>query len=192
MKLTIQIHSAKATVLAEFSKGNLKKITLQKGKLTPEQWLKIGAILPPTESQIEAFKQRLNGLVTFLTPESSPNPSEGGELYRKYVTLWFTFYERFTGLKPRFNAIEGKHLKEIIKYLQEICQSDQEALHTWEALLSNWQKVDKFHQKNTDLKYINSNLNRILQDAKRQANGNANAKYSDSFKRKIFETLQSQ
>lgn len=185
MKLTIQIHSVKATVLAEFSKGNLKKITLQKGKLTAEQWLKIGMILPPTESQMEAFKQRLNGITYEILEEKK-------SLHQQFSNIWFDFYERFTGLKPRFNAMEGKHLKEIIKYLQEICQSDEKALSTWEALLSNWQKVDKFHQKNTDLKYINNNLNRILQDAKRQANGTANAKYSDSFKRKIFETLQPQ
>ncbi|WP_372472701.1 hypothetical protein AB4865_07720 [Capnocytophaga sp. ARDL2] len=191
MKLTIQILSAKATMLAEFSRGKLKKITLQKGKFTAEQWLKIGAILPPTENDIEAFKQRLNGVI-YEVLESSPQPSpKAREHYQRYVTLWFDFYERFTGLKPRFNAVEGKHLKEIIKYLQEICQSDEEALNMWQVLLENWQKLDAFHQKNTDLKYINSNLNKIIQNAKQLTTNGTKSKYSNDFKRQIFEALRS-
>lgn len=186
MKLTIQIHSAKSVILAEFSKGNLKKITLQKGKLTAEMWQKIGMILPPTESDVTMFKERLNHVATFEVLE------EKKSLYGLFLDAWFDFYERFTGLKPRFNATDGKHLKDIIKYFQEACQDSTEAVSTWQLLLDNWQKLDAFHQKNTDLKYINSNINKIIQNAKQLTSNGTKSKYSDSFKRKIFEALQSQ
>ncbi|MDO5106236.1 hypothetical protein [Capnocytophaga sp.] len=184
MKLTIQIHSAKATILAEFSKGNLKKVTLQKGKLTAEQWLKIGAILPPTESEITTFKSHLNGVATYEILQ------EKKSLYSQFLNAWFEFYERFVGVKPRFNATDGKVLKAIIKYFQEISQDDNEALLTWQALLTNWQRLDVFHQKNTDLKYINGSLNKIIQNAKQLTTTGTKSKYSDDFKRKIFEVIQ--
>lgn len=184
MKLTIQIHSAKATILAEFSKGNLKKITLQKGKLSPEQWQKIGSILPPTEDEIESFKNRLNNVIVYIPNEKQKS------LYTHFLDAWLLFYENFSGVKPRFNATDGKALKEIIKYFQEVSQDDNEALLTWQVLLENWQKLDAFHQKNTDLKYINGNLNKIIQNAKQITSNGTKSKYSNDFKRKIFEALQ--
>lgn len=184
MKINIKINSVNAVILAEYAREKLKKITLQKGKLTAEQWQKIGSILPPNQSDVTTFKERLNHIATYEVLE------EKKSLYSLFLDAWFDFYERFTGIKPRFNATDGKHLKDIIKYFQEVCQDDNQAVSTWQALLGNWNKLDAFHQKNTDLKYINGNLNKILQNAKRQTNGTA-TKYSDSFKRKIFENLQS-
>lgn len=184
MKLTLQIHSAKAVILAEFSRGKLKKITLQKGKLTAEQWQKIGSILPPTESEVEEFKSRLKGVVTYEILEKTPS------LYTQFLNVWFEFYERLTNIKPRFNTTDGKALKEIIKYFQEVSQDNNEALITWQVLLDKWQTLDAFHQKNTDLKYINSNLNKIIQNAKQITHYGTKSKYSNEFKRKIFEGLQ--
>lgn len=186
MKITIEILSTQAVILAEYARGKLKKITLQKGKFTAEQWQKIGMILPPTESEILSFKNRLNGVATYEVLE------EKKSLYAQFLNGWFDFYESFTGMKPKFSATDGKVLKEIIKYFQEVCHSEEQALQSWEFLLKNWHKLDAFHQKNTDLKYINSNLNKILQNAKQLTTNGSKSKYSDSFKRKIFEAIQPQ
>lgn len=189
MKLLIKITSSNIELEATYTRGKLRQITLKKGKLTAEQWQKIGNILPPTESEIETFKQRLNTVV-FSPLLGRGVGGEANKLYQNFTKIWFSFYERYTGFAPRFNAVEGKHLKQIIAYFQQVSHSDTEATELWEVLLNNWHKLDAFHQKNTDLKYINSNLNKILQNAKQQTYGTAN-RYSEHFKRQIFENLQS-
>jgi hypothetical protein len=109
-------------------------------------------------------------------------------LYTQFLDEWFGFYNCLYGFPPKFTGADGKALKQIISYLQQVSANDTEALSTWQYLLGNWQKMDEFHQRNTDLKYINSQLNKILQNAKR---GNSSAKqtYSTDFKRKILEGI---
>ena len=116
--------------------------------------------------------------------EDVPEPLS---LYGKFLDEWFAFYKHLYGFPPKFTGADGKALKEIISYLQQV-SNDVEALSTWQYLLGNWQKMDAFHQKNTDLKYINSQLNKILQNAKR-GNSKAKSSVSNDFKQRIFKGL---
>ena len=101
---------------------------------------------------------------------------------------WFAFYNRLFGFAPKFTGADGKALKQIITYLTNNSADETEALSTWQYLLQNWQKLDEFHQRNTDLKYINSQLNKILQNAKR-GNSSKTQRISDNFKREVLRGL---
>lgn len=176
-----------AEILAEYKRGTLQKITLKTGKLTPEQWAHIGQILPPFFSEWEGFAQRWAGRVSYQ--EITPKPkAQKDTLYPQFLQAWQDFYLQYTGLPYRINATDGKCLKEIIRFFSLANQNDkQQALHTWQALLGVWHRLDAFHQKNTDLKYINANINKILQNAK---TGNAKkGAYSNEFKAEILQAL---
>ncbi|MFS1522121.1 hypothetical protein ACIPCA_12615 [Flavobacterium covae] len=171
-------------VLSYSKSGKLEYVKLKKGKMQPKLWDKIGKILPPTFEDLTSFKETLKGTVSYTEVVKEKN------LFTEFNTIWFAFYENYTGFPPKFTGIDGKSLKQIITYLQSVCTTEEESLQVWQNLLNNWHKLDKFHQKNTDLKYINSQLNKLLQDAK-QSNSGSKIKYSDNFQRKIIESLQS-
>ena len=88
--------------------------------------------------------------------------------YQTYVSIWYDFYQnKFSGVKPKFTKADGQNLKQIIKYLNEISNDEDQALTVWQTILSNWKSLDSFHQRNTDIKYINSQLNKIINNVKR-------------------------
>lgn len=180
MTYTVTIHRTHTLLKLTYQKGELCKIEIKRGGLNTQQYQQLGAILPPQEEDIQRYQEQWNGSVSYR--EDVPEPLS---LYGKFLDEWFSFYKRLYGFPPKFTGADGKALKQIISYLQQV-SNDVEALSTWQYLLGNWQKMDAFHQKNTDLKYINSQLNKILQNAKR---GNSSAAYSDNFKREILDGL---
>lgn len=184
MNYTVQLLNTGNVLKLTYKAKKLTKIEIKKGTFHDVQIRQIGGIIPPTEDKIAEFQKHFDGTIFYQKEEKTPS------LYTQFLNAWFDFYERFVSVKPRFNATDGKALKEIIKYFQEVSQDDKEALLTWQVLLENWQKLDAFHQKNTDLKYINGNLNKIIQNAKQITSNGTKSKYSNDFKRKIFEALQ--
>ena len=186
MKILIKITTTvgvSPTLEVDYKHGQLSKITLKKGILPPDYWKAIGHILPPTESDIEAFKQQFVGKVSYQKSEGSNQKSDS--LYKQFLDEWFVFYQRFAGMPPRFNVTDGKHLKDLIAYFKSLTNTEEEAFASWKVLLENWHKLDDFHRRNTDLKYINSNINKIIQNAKK--GNNRSPQYSDAFKREILE-----
>ena len=182
MTYTVTIHRTHSLLKLTYKKGELCKIEIKSGGLNSQQYQQLGAILPPQEKDIERYQEQWNGSVSYR--EDVPEPLS---LYGKFLDEWFAFYKHLYGFPPKFTGADGKALKEIISYLQQV-SNDVEALSTWQYLLGNWQKMDAFHQKNTDLKYINSQLNKILQNAKR-GNSSTTTAYSDNFKREILQGL---
>jgi hypothetical protein len=180
---TVIIHRTHSLLKLTYKKGELCKIEIKSIGLNSQQYQQLGTILPPQEEDIERYQEKWNGSVSYTKDEQ-----QTASLYTQFLEEWFGFYNRLYGFPPKFTGADGKALKQIISYLQQV-SNDVEALSTWQYLLGNWQKMDAFHQKNTDLKYINSQLNKILQNAKR---GNNNAKqqaYGSDFKRKILEGI---
>lgn len=154
--------------------GNLFRVEKIRGQLYEEQWQKIGLLLPPTEKDIGDFSVRLRGKIKYeyLLQEKS--------LYKQFVGAWFSFYNEREGHNPIYRPVEGKNMNGIISGLTCICGGDEmEALATWQAILATWDKMDAFYRNNTDLKFINSQLNKILAHAKRlsKENGAAQGAY---------------
>ena len=179
---TATIHRTHSLLKLTYKKGELCKIEIKSGGLNSQQYQQLGAILPPQEEDIERYQKQCNGSVSYTKDEQ-----QTASLYTQFLDEWFAFYKRLYGFPPKFTGADGKALKQIISYLQRV-SNDVEALSTWQYLLGNWQKMDAFHQKNTDLKYINSQLNKILQNAKR-GNSSTTTAYSDNFKREILDGL---
>lgn len=155
------------------------KLEKKKGKLTDEQVKNIGAIIPATVDQIPTYAKHYNGRVTYELLQKEKT------VFTQFNDAWFLFHEQYTGMAPKFNVVEGNALKQIIVYLTKVSGTEQEAIQVWQLVLNSWKQLDEFHQKNTDLKYINSNLNRILNNVKRintQANGGVNNDYLEKIK----------
>ena len=183
MTYIVTIRSCAVVVKLTYKGGKFSKLEVKKGTLDGEYLKQIGLLIPPLESLIEEWQGNWGDRVTYRKEGANP-PS----LYTLFLDEWFAFYYRQFGLSPKFTGADGKALKEIITYLTSNSADEEEALATWQYLLSNWQKMDDFHQRNTDLKYINSQLNKILQNAKR-GNSSATTAYSDNFKREILQGL---
>lgn len=183
MKITAEIIITKAVIRLHYVAKRFKKLEIVKGKLSDRELEQVGRLIPPTLEDMEQYKKRFEHSVLYQPEEKKAS------IYKQFTDTWFRFYEDYAGFKPRFNATEGKALKGIIKYLTDICKDEDEACQTWEVVLNEWNKLDEFHQKNTDLKYINGNINRILDNVKRL--NTTSAKYSSDFKRKVAERFQS-
>ena len=108
--------------------------------------------------------------------------------FQQYVDAWYAFYTEFVGVKPKFSKADGQNLKQIIKYLNEISKDEDQALEAWNAILSNWKHIDSFHQRNTDIKYINSQLNKIINNVK--GINNKQSGVSDSYKQRVMDELR--
>jgi hypothetical protein len=156
----IHIKSCNTNLKVTYRNGSFLKVEKLTGKLTNEQVKSIGVLIPPTENNIEFYKRDLQHIITITPIEKAKT------LYTEFLDEWFAFYDDFMKIKPRFNAIDGKHLKAIIKYLTEISQDEKEALELWKIILSNWEKLDDFYKKSADLKFISSQINKILINVK--------------------------
>ena len=180
---TATLHRTHSLLKLTYKKGELCKIELKKGGLNSQQYLQLGTILPPQEEDIRRYQEQWNGSVSYTKDEK-----QSVNLYDLFLDEWFAFYNQLFGFAPKFTGADGKALKQIITYLTNNSADEQEALATWQYLLQHWQQLDEFHQRNTDLKYINSQLNKILQNAKR-GNSKAKSSVSNDFKRRVFEGL---
>lgn len=183
MTYIVTIRSCAVVVKLTYKGGKFSKLEIKKGSLDGEYLKQIGLLIPPLEGLIEEWQGSWGDRVTYRKEEANP-PS----LYALFLDEWFAFYHRQFGLSPKFTGADGKALKQIITYLTSNSADEEEALATWLYLLQHWGKLDEFHQRNTDLKYINSQLNKILQNAKR-GNSSKTQRISDNFKREVLRGL---
>ena len=183
MTYIVTIRSCAVVLKLTYKGGKFQKMEVKKGTLEGEHLKQIGLLVPPLENLIEEWQGTWGDRVTYREEEANP-PS----LYALFLDEWFAFYHRQFGLSPKFTGADGKALKQIITYLTSNSADEEEALATWLYLLQHWGKLDEFHQRNTDLKYINSQLNKILQNANR-GNSSKTQRISDNFKREVLRGL---
>ena len=168
---TYNIHSPTTgrTLKVTYKKGQFWKLEKVKGaKLKTTDLIKIGAIIPPTEAEIEDFVK------AYKTLDYTKEVKEQS-IYQQYVSAWHLFYNEFADMPPKFGPIEGTNLKQIIKHLTNVGGSEPEGLLLFKQVLASWRKLEAFHQSNTDLKYINSRLNIILNEVKKANNTSTTA-----------------
>lgn len=151
-----QIEGKNTRLWVWYRSGSLQKIELKKGKFTPEILKALHRFVPAHENNIEQVKANDDVEITQLSAGKSPS------WYQQYVSAWFNFYTTQVGVKPKFDGAEGKALKSIIQYLDNESTGQQQAYNTFTAMLSNWHKLDDFYRLNMDLKFINSQLNKII------------------------------
>lgn len=164
---SIEIIETKTYLKATYRDKKFRKLEHLRGVLNKNMMLQIGRIVPRHESDFPEFNKRHEGKVNFsiITQEKT--------IYTQFSDEWFSFYEGYRELPPKFMAADGKALKAIISYLTKVSTSEQEALELWKVILDKWDTLNDFHKANTDLKYINSKLNIIINAIKQQNNTNA-------------------
>ena len=81
-------------------------------------------------------------------------------IYKDCISLYFDFYEKKEGIKPKMTGIEGKALKQMIVYLKTL--GDGDAVANFNAILLNWNLLGSWYSDKYDIKFINSQLNQII------------------------------
>lgn len=157
----IVIKATGSKLKVSYRAGHFFKIEKLTGKLDSNQVFKIGSIIPPLEYQIEAYGVQFKDKLSYhLIKPRKPT------LYGLFVDEWLSFYDTNYQIQPRFNAVDGKGLKSIIAYLETIATGEEETLLLWKNILSNWMHLPKFFKDNPDIKFINSQINKIISHVK--------------------------
>ena len=114
-------------------------------------------------------------------PKTVPDP-----IFKKCTEIYFNWFEKLSGVKPKFDAIDGASLKKIISYFKSIHrdandQTDEfeEVTKMFSIIFLKWETIDPFYQKQTKLNQINSNLQNIINDIKNKHTSRRNANSKD-------------
>lgn len=159
---------------ATYRDGKFRKIEHLRGKIDKAYLKAIGKIIPLYDADFGDYNKMFEGKVnyTVITHEKS--------LYSQFLSEWNLFYTNYAQVTPKFTGMDGNALKGIIAYLTKVSTSELEALELWKVILDKWDTLNDFHKSNTDLKYINSKLNVILNAIKK-----ANSTYTSGTGRSV-------
>lgn len=157
---TVEITETTAKLKLTYRNGNFKRLEHLTGKINNQTIKEIGRIIPPKETDLEAFKQSFEGKITYTAEVKQKS------LYTHFLETWYLYYRNENnGIDPKFTGVDGKALKQIIAYLKQINGGNERvALNNWKQILSKYHELKEFHRDNLDLKYINSRLNVIIRE----------------------------
>lgn len=105
--------------------------------------------------------------------------------YKQCVEIYFDFIKGQTGVEPNFTNVEGKALKQIIKWIQQNQKKDvtvENTVNAFRFIFVNFDKWDQFHKKQLKLVQINSNIINIINCIKNGQSTRAN-QYTDAIER---------
>jgi len=180
---TIYIEKHKLKLKVGYRSGKFWRVERVSGQMTDTILDSFGIVVPLLEKEVQHYQNRYGKNVTYTKIEKKKS------LYTQFSDAWFVFYEQFAGIEPKFTGVEGKALKQIITYLKKVAGDDAAALELWKVILSKWKHLSDFHKQNTDLKYINSKLNIILNELKANTGKNATSGGTDDLRAKTAERL---
>ena len=160
----IHIHKTDTYLKLTYRGNSFSKLERLKGSITDSMLMELGRIIPPRISEVPKWETHFKEKLSIETIEKTKTN------FAQFNDAWFQFYEDFTGFPPKFGATEASHLKKIITHLTKVGGSPEEALNLWTTILSAWPKLSEFHKENTDIKYINSRLNVLLNAVKKAIN----------------------
>lgn len=88
-------------------------------------------------------------------------------IYNDAVKIYFNFFRnRSGGLNPKFDAGDGKALKQMIGYFKTLSKDSptqkEDVLKTFNVIFKNWDKLDQHLRKQVKMTQINSNINNII------------------------------
>ena len=116
--------------------------------------------------------------------------NENNDVFASMVLEYDLFCKRVVGVGAKMNQVQGKALKNIIKYLlEQIRQKNGDLLDSeimeqctlaWKLILDNWDKIDDFYSKQIKLTQIDSNLPNILIQIKNKKTYARDAKFADT------------
>lgn len=175
-----KIHKTGTLLKLSYRNGKFFRLETVSGKsLNAKQVENLGVIIPSTEADFGAFNASLEHRVSYSIVVKKLT------LYQSFMEAWDTFIRTRLDVPPKFNKAEGNHLSQLVKYLVKIEGDQTKALDLWTGILASWDKLDSFHQKNPDIKYINSNIMRILNNVKTINKGTAPEVFNSAMESEI-------
>ena len=109
--------------------------------------------------------------------EAKAPPAPDG-LYAACMKIYFEWFENQFSIAPKIDALQGKALKDLIKYFTSIIRKNDELVPedeleeriktNWKGILDSWGKLEPFLQKQTKLNQISSNIQNIIVQIKKQ------------------------
>lgn len=187
---------------------NIKKTELikkEEEKIIQEEILtsENESLFPESETvKVEVQKEKTQ------KPKSPPKePKQVDGLYTKMVEIYFAWFQSYSGVKPKFGAIEGVAMKQIINYFKSIHKDANDGTNEFDEvtkmfriIFDRWNLIDPFYQEQTKVTQINSNLQNIIiqikngrkrkSDSKDKSNESRGERLQNSFNR-IDEMLSS-
>lgn len=161
-------------LILSYSRGKLKKIDLKAGEFNFEA---LADRIPPLEENITPADN-----LTRVKEGKSVNP-----FFLPAQKAWIEFFEKQTGLEYRFADGDGRALKAIGNHMVKVAGGVDEALDAWRYILKHWNRLDDFYRRNVDLKFVNSQLNKILNLLKNgeQTGQTAKKHHADAFRQRF-------
>lgn len=141
----------------------------------------------------KSSKERLREALSFALGVEYVPVKKGNvdTVFNDCKALFFTFYNKETGLIYSFTGQDGKALKELIGKMQSIINfpsTDETVVNTFGLLL---EKLPDWYRKNAfSIPVINKKFNEIVSSIK-QSNDKGQSNISDSYKQKLINDLQS-
>ncbi len=155
--ITAYNNAEKVRFKCTYRNGSLFKAEIIAGKLLRGSWVGLCVWVPAQLKDVEEHKKKFPYCDYILHDEPKYDST-----YKEYVSAWFSFFKSLNGINPKFTATDGVALKSIIRYLEAEAYTPHEAFSTWVALLARWRELDDFYRKSPDLKFINSQMNKII------------------------------
>lgn len=113
--------------------------------------------------------------------KAPPGPEK---LFTACMGIYSQWFENKFSIAPKIDGLQGKALKEILKYLSDIVRKNNDGIEehelenklktNWQGILENWDLLEEFHQKQTKLNQISSNIQNIIVQIKKARNGTSN------------------
>ena len=132
-----------------YRRGKLAAVDVKKGTFDFEL---LGLVVPAMERHVDPK--------SMLPVETK---AQKNAFYSPALEGWHAFFRNKTGIDYRMTAADGIALCQIGDHLKALGEGDVEvALSLWATLLSRWDVLEPFYRNSLDLKFINSQLNKIL------------------------------
>jgi hypothetical protein len=170
----------------KISRTTLRRIITDFGQEVDSKW---------TDNKLEVkFISSTGGQKVDKKRTRKTKPTEAVEsCYKEMIAIYTDFVIKQIGIAPEINALQGKAMKDVIKFLKKQVllkqptlennesELNSEILTSWNIILENWNLLDKFFSTQIKVNQISSNLPNIIAQIKSKSQNLRNAKYTNRF-----------
>lgn len=127
---------------------------------------------PMNKSARDYIYNNNNNITDNTSSELGSHPPKDEKNFKKFVDLWFEFFERTGRPSPAFDGAQGKSLKAIIKKLTESSKGGVDPIDSFQYILDKWGMQEEWIQANAlDLKVFNQKINVIIDSLRNGGKG---------------------
>jgi len=118
----------------------------------------------PLEGGVEGvleipFKQKIKDKSKKIKDNILPKGGQDKSVYAQMTDIYFAWYEKNYGMKPKYGSVDVRGIKELCEYLEK---NTDGAAAFFKNILDKWNLQDKFIQSQIKPNQIYSNINQII------------------------------